>query len=294
MLGVLDQIPLRNETGSGDPQRAEETSAEDEQHLRQWCSSPTSDEIPSPLSINLGVTPGLQEPRAAPLDTSYTQSDSTDSKAEPDMLDASYRPDDSINSDDDLNSSNSSTWSNDSLNSDDGTDLEEGACNTSTATADRVKETKYLVCASQLLLLFSVCMDCLAPTRTTLTHRGTLVHAVITCARGHRTVWENQPRINGKALLNILLRAAITFSGASPTRVLRLLASIGIAVLKKSQFFRVQNCLVLPAATKVSATDYSRTKIPYDSHEQQPAPSCRRWARRLARLLCQIWHVYVT
>lgn len=132
----------------------------------------------------------------------------------------------------------------------------EGGCSTSSAAVDPVKERKYLVTASQLLLLFSVCIKCLAPTRTKLTHRGTLVHAVITCARGHKTVWENQPRINSKALLNILLPAAITYSGASPTRVLRLLGSIGVQVLKKTQFFRVQSSLVFPAATKVSRSDY--------------------------------------
>ncbi|KAM7281105.1 uncharacterized protein ISCGN_006077, partial [Ixodes scapularis] len=160
----------------------------------------------------------------------------------------------------------------------------EGACNTSSATADPVKETKYLVCASQLLLLFSVCMDCLAPTRTKLTQRGTLVHAVITCARGHRTVWENQPRIKGKALLNILLPAAITFSGASPTRVLRLLASIGIAVVKKSQFFRVQNCFVFPAATKtweaeqkslVTAMNSSQLHLAGDGRADSPGYSAK-------------------
>ncbi|KAG0420074.1 hypothetical protein HPB47_003703 [Ixodes persulcatus] len=55
--------------------------------------------------------------------------------------------------------------------------------------------------------------------------------------------------------MNIILPAAITYSGASPTRVLRLLGSIGVAVIHKTQFFKVQRCLVFPAATKVWKTE---------------------------------------
>ncbi|CAN7938531.1 unnamed protein product, partial [Ixodes hexagonus] len=253
VLGAVGQSPLGSESGvPRSPQQAARILAKDEQELRQWCSTPTGDKIPSPLSLEPDATREPLEPGAAPSDTSYEEDDfaSSDQEmcAEPDPLDKSYRPDDSNCGDGD--SSDTSTWSNDSVHSDDGTDVEYGVCNSSSAGVDPVKETKYLVSASQLLLLFSVCVNCLAPTRTKLTRRGTLAHALITCARRHKTVWENQPRVNSKALLNILLPAAITYSGASPTRVLRLLGSIGVQVLKKTQFFRVQGCLVFPAATK--------------------------------------------
>lgn len=125
-------------------------------------------------------------------------------------------------------------------------------CSTSATTTNPVKERKFIVCASMLLQLFSVCRECLAPTHTSLKERGTLLHAVTACVRGHKTVWESQPRINGKALMNLLLPAAITFSGASPTRVIRLLSSVGVAVLQKSQLFLIQGCLVFPDAAKVS------------------------------------------
>ncbi|XP_042146397.1 uncharacterized protein LOC115325077 [Ixodes scapularis] len=123
-------------------------------------------------------------------------------------------------------------------------------CDSCSPEVDPIKEKKYLVTASMLLQLFAVCIQCLSPTRTKLRHQGTFVHAVITCVRGHKREWQNQALVNGKALLNILLPAAVTYSGASPTRVLRLLSSIGIAVLRKSQFYKVQGCLVFPAATK--------------------------------------------
>ncbi|KAM7293353.1 uncharacterized protein ISCGN_026483 [Ixodes scapularis] len=251
---MVGQSPLGSEPAvPGSPQQAQENSADVEQELRQWCSTPTEDKTPSPLSLERDATPEPSEPGASPSDTSYTEAAFLDSDEdicpEPDLLDESYRPDNSFNSDDEPDS-DTSIWSNDSVHSDGATDVDEGGCSTSSAAVDPVKERKYLVTASQLLLLFSVCIKCLAPTRTKLTHRGTLVHAVITCARGHKTVWENQPRINSKALLNILLPAVITYSGASPTRVLRLLGPIGVQVLKKTQFFRVQSSLVFPAATK--------------------------------------------
>ncbi|KAM7297483.1 uncharacterized protein ISCGN_022634 [Ixodes scapularis] len=186
------------------------------------------------------------QPDTDPVDMSDEESDSEDMYS--DALDTSYRPNDSIDSDEELDSPDTSPW-NDSVTSDDeGPDAE---CSTSATTTNPVKERKFIVCASMLLQLLSVCRECLAPTHTSLKERGTLLHAVTVCVRGHKTVWESQPRINGKALMNLLLPAAITFSGASPTRVIRLLSSVGVAVLQKSQLFLIQGCLVFPAAAKV-------------------------------------------
>lgn len=181
-------------------------------------------------------------------DEEGNSSESEDMSDEPDFLDRSYRPNDSLNSDDEPDSSDTSACSDDSATSD--VTHEEGNCDSSSAEVDPIKEKKYLVSASMLMQLFAVCIQCLAPTRTKLRHQGTFVHAVITCVRGHKNEWQNQALVNGKALLNILLPAAVTYSGASPTRVLRLLSSIGVAVLRKSQFYKVQGCLVFPAATK--------------------------------------------
>ncbi|XP_042142164.1 uncharacterized protein LOC115323759 [Ixodes scapularis] len=224
------------------------TSPEGGGQSRPWCSSPPCGIIPTPLEFNL--TTELLGPEADPLDTGDESSDFNESEETSTEPDTSYRPNDSVNS---SYGADSSDTSDDSVTSDDGRPHEE--CNVSAEAADPLMEKKYLVCASKLLELFSICKECLAPTETKLKQRGTLLHAVTTCVRGHTTVWENQPTINGKALMNIVLPAAITYSGASPTRVLRLLGSIAVAVIHKTQFFKVQRCLVFPAATKVWKTE---------------------------------------
>ncbi|KAG0417566.1 hypothetical protein HPB47_005515 [Ixodes persulcatus] len=98
--GVAVQSPLGSESGvPGSPQQAEENSAEVEQQLRQWCSTPTEDETPSPLSLERDATPEPLEPGAAPLETSNTETDFMDSDEdtcpEADPLDESYRPNNS-------------------------------------------------------------------------------------------------------------------------------------------------------------------------------------------------------
>ncbi|CAN7996142.1 unnamed protein product, partial [Ixodes hexagonus] len=251
ILGVVGQSPLGSESGvPGSPQQAERTLAEDEQELRQWCFTPTGDKIPSPLSLQPDAAREPLEPGAAPSDTSYEEDDFTSSDeemcAEPDRLGKSYGPDDSNSGDGD--SSDTSTWSNDSV-------MERmssmrplhGVCNSSSAEVNPVKETKYLVSASQLLLLFSVCVNCLAPTRTKLTHRGTLVHALITCARGHKTVWENQPRVNSKALQHSAacchhILWSQPYAGSSPPRLNRRASPQEDSVLPGPRLFGVPCC----------------------------------------------------
>lgn len=125
---MVVQSPLGSEPAvPGSPQQAQENSADVEQELRQWCSTPTEDKTPSPLSLERDATPEPSEPGASPSDTSYTEAAFLDSDEdicpEPDLLDESYRPDNSFNSDDEPDS-DTSIWSNDSVHSDGATDVE--------------------------------------------------------------------------------------------------------------------------------------------------------------------------
>ncbi|KAG0434785.1 hypothetical protein HPB47_018890 [Ixodes persulcatus] len=248
--------------------------------FRKWQAQVPWEMRPVPQDIyNQQKELRTSQPETDPVDTSDEESDSEDMYSDP--LDTSYRPNDSIDSDKELDSPDTSAW-NDSVSSDDeGPDAE---CSTSATTTSPLKERKYIVCASMLLQLLSVCRECLAPTQTRLKERGTLLHAVTICLRGHKTVWESQPRINSKALMNLPLPTAITFSGASPTRVIRLLSSVGVAVLQKSQLFLIQGCLVFPAAAKVwkeeqttllTAMRGSKLHLAGDGHADSPGYSAK-------------------
>lgn len=116
--------------------------------------------------------------------------------------------------------------------------------------ADPVAEPKFIVTLSRLLQLLAVCSQCLSPTTAKISRQGPLLRAVVTCAQGHKFIWESQPRLRSSPLLTLLLCGAITFSGTSPC-VLRLLSLIGIAAVQKSQYFKIQSTFLFPAALKV-------------------------------------------
>ncbi|KAM7297132.1 uncharacterized protein ISCGN_022285 [Ixodes scapularis] len=134
--------------------------------------------LPTPLEFDLATE--LLGPEADSLDTGDESSDFNESEDKSTEPDTSYRPNDSVNS---SYGADSSDTSDDSVTSDDGRPHEE--CNISAEAADPLMEKIYLVCASKLLELFSIC----------------------------------------------------------------------VAVIHKTQFFKVPRCLVFPAATKVWKTE---------------------------------------
>lgn len=64
-------------------------------------------------------------------------------------------------------------------------------------------------------------------------------------------VWYSQALVNEMAAGNILLSAAIMFSGASPTKVLRLLASVNIIVPSQTCCMVYQKGYLVLAIKKV-------------------------------------------
>ncbi|XP_035689923.1 uncharacterized protein LOC118425254 [Branchiostoma floridae] len=73
---------------------------------------------------------------------------------------------------------------------------------------------------------------------------GTLLKVTLTCTAddcGHTGTWKSQPFYGKTAAGNILLSAAILFSGATVTKVLRVLSHMGVAVTCVRSFFRHQD-----------------------------------------------------
>ncbi|KAH9373108.1 hypothetical protein HPB48_001078 [Haemaphysalis longicornis] len=111
-------------------------------------------------------------------------------------------------------------------------------------------ERKFIVFESALLKLFERCAECSQRCKVTTHVQGTLLKITAECG-DHYKVWYSQPLVNGMAAGNILLCAAIMFSGASPTKVLRLLASVNISVPSKTCYMVYQKGCLVPAIKKV-------------------------------------------
>lgn len=91
-------------------------------------------------------------------------------------------------------------------------------------------DNKYLVFESKLKELFEICTTCLKHCTASFTCVGSFLRVESRCADGHVFSWESQPYIGNKPAGNVLLSAAILFSGANPIPTLRMLELINVMV----------------------------------------------------------------
>ena len=115
------------------------------------------------------------------------------------------------------------------------------------------KEPKYMIFHNQLLLLLSICHLCSSNAVTVRSVlKGSMLVAVVQCSHCKSTwEWCSQPKIRGYAVGDILLSAAILFSGNLPSKSLRLFKSISIACQSTRSFFRHQNNHIHYVVTKL-------------------------------------------
>ncbi len=121
---------------------------------------------------------------------------------------------------------------------------------------------KYIIFWSSLrkLLTWCHCPECGSQDiQCRIQSVGTFLCVTVVCGSCHKqTQWDSQPHIGNFPAGNILLSAGILFSGASVSKVLRVLNSIGIVTYNKRTFFRHQKFLLIPAIEKVWETQQDR------------------------------------
>ncbi|KAM7307999.1 hypothetical protein ISCGN_011634 [Ixodes scapularis] len=115
-----------------------------------------------------------------------------------------------------------------------------------------VHERKFIVFESCLDQLLETCRSCAAPnTYIDKTVQGSSLQVSTLCRSGHTETWCSQPVIRRKPVGNILVAAAILFTGCSIKKALRMLSSMGIACFCYKTFFIIQKAFLLPAIEKV-------------------------------------------
>ncbi|CAN7945635.1 unnamed protein product, partial [Ixodes hexagonus] len=113
------------------------------------------------------------------------------------------------------------------------------------------QERKFLVFESCLQELLAVCRTCYSPCDVSMKGVGTLLVVRTSCPAGHMNRWESQPYINGRGAGNLLLSSLVLFTGASPTRTLRLFQLMNIQVFSKKTYFNYQRAILVPAVEEV-------------------------------------------
>ena len=102
---------------------------------------------------------------------------------------------------------------------------------------------KFIVFEDCLLSLFVNCHKCgQETTEVTTKIIGTFLRIEQHCSTCLNVfTWDSQPFVKNQAAGNILLSAAILFSGALPTKFLRVLRNMGCVTIAERTFFEHQN-----------------------------------------------------
>ena len=111
------------------------------------------------------------------------------------------------------------------------------------------KQPTYLVFESALMLLFSICYICkskfVAVEKVVV---GSLLRIKQVCSQCSNTYeWCSQPYIGKVPAGNILMSAAILYTGCLPAKALRMFKTLNCASIARKTYFRHQNTYLQPA-----------------------------------------------
>ena len=120
-------------------------------------------------------------------------------------------------------------------------------------------EKKYLVFGSCLNNLLKKCPKCggviIDQKRKTT---GSMLSVVLICHNGHTELWESQPVIKRKPLGNLLLAAAILFTGSTFSSISRLASCINLQFFSESVFYDTQLKYLFPVVNEAWETELNR------------------------------------
>ena len=107
-----------------------------------------------------------------------------------------------------------------------------------------LKEPKYLVFWSSLLLLFCYCFTCKEKTNILSARtRGTLLVVTMKCHNKHIHTWRSQPMVNNTGEGNILLSGAILYNRNTFKRISEMFDSINIPHFSRTLFYSKQKAI---------------------------------------------------
>ncbi|XP_069110215.1 uncharacterized protein, partial [Argopecten irradians] len=124
-------------------------------------------------------------------------------------------------------------------------------------------ERKFIVCESNLMELFQVCRFCGNEAHGEIKHvMGTLVKIETVCAScTFPTYWYSQPFVGAIPSVNLAMSASILFSGAIPTKALRMFQFMNISHVSKETFMLHQKNYLFPAISFCWNSHQSRYNV---------------------------------
>ena len=121
-------------------------------------------------------------------------------------------------------------------------------------------EKKYIVFHSMLMNLFAVCPVCTEPASAEICKViGTLIHVTQKCTNcSYSRVWRSQPNIRRIPAGNLLLSAAILYSGSMISQSLRMLKILKVECFSRQTFHKHQKNYLIPVVIKMWRAEQER------------------------------------
>ena len=107
-------------------------------------------------------------------------------------------------------------------------------------------EKKFIVFESMLDQLFINCKTCGSLCEIEKSSTGSMVSVKATCCNNHTFHWRSQPQLHNKPAGNILIPAAIVFSGGSYEPMKQFSHALNLNFVNKDQFYDVQDKVIFP------------------------------------------------
>jgi ribonuclease HI len=108
-------------------------------------------------------------------------------------------------------------------------------------------ERKYIVFESELHKLFKNCHDCGSPVDSiTKQCQGSMVTITTNCINGHIVSWQSQPLIKGTAAGNLLIPAAVLYSGNTYKHTADFAKHLNLQFVSSSHYYKIQKTILFP------------------------------------------------
>ena len=112
----------------------------------------------------------------------------------------------------------------------------------SASVTDPVQTRKFIVFEEELDKLFQFCSECGLPViEKKKCLKGCMVTVKTVCLEGHTCIWNSQSYANGIPLGNLLLPAAILFSGNTYANLHQFSNILNLQFVSEPHFYRIQN-----------------------------------------------------
>ena len=107
-------------------------------------------------------------------------------------------------------------------------------------------ERKFIVFESQLDQLFSSCKTCGSICEVEKIHNGSMVTVKAICSMNHTCKWTSQPEVNQVPAGNILIPAAVVFTGGTFEQTKQFARALNLNFVNKDQFYETQRKVLFP------------------------------------------------